>query len=110
MGDAAGIGPEIVLKALEDKNTREASRCVIIGDASYLRKAANELVSTFQLAEFGSQKHNAVEVFDLANLPDEFAIGVDSGITGKASAENIEDDWHVRNRGPHQPDGTCARS
>lgn len=90
MGDAAGIGPEIVLKALEDKNTREASRCVIIGDASYLRKAANELGSTFHLAEFGSQKNNAVEVFDVANLPDEFSIGVDAAITGKASAENIE--------------------
>lgn len=90
MGDAAGIGPEIVLKALEDKTLKEVSRCVIIGDASYLQKAANELGSTFHLAEFGSQKHNAVEAFDVANLPGEFAIGVDSGITGKASAENIE--------------------
>jgi 4-hydroxythreonine-4-phosphate dehydrogenase len=90
MGDAAGIGPEIVLKALEDKSLKAACRCVIIGDASFLRKAAVELGSTFDLVPFGEITENSVEVFDLANLPLEFEIGVDSAVTGKASAENIE--------------------
>ncbi|MFT3745656.1 MAG: 4-hydroxythreonine-4-phosphate dehydrogenase PdxA [Pyrinomonadaceae bacterium] len=90
MGDAAGIGPEIVLKALEDKTILVASRCVIIGDASFLRKTAAGLNATFQLTEFGEQAPNSVEVFDLANLPEEFAIGIDAAATGKASAENIE--------------------
>lgn len=90
MGDAAGIGPEIVLKALEDKVLKEACRCVIIGDASFLRKTASELGSTFGLVPFGEIADNSVEVFDLANLPSEFAIGVDAAVTGKASAENIE--------------------
>ena len=89
MGDAAGIGPEIVLKALADEELREACRCVIIGDASFLQKLAAELSCVFDLVPFGSQPENSVELVDLANLPTEFAIGVDAAVTGKASAENI---------------------
>ena len=32
MGDAAGIGPEIVLKTIADAQTQETARCVVIGD------------------------------------------------------------------------------
>ncbi|MEQ1604589.1 MAG: 4-hydroxythreonine-4-phosphate dehydrogenase PdxA [Pyrinomonadaceae bacterium] len=90
MGDAAGIGPEIVLKALEDKALKEACRCVIIGDTSFLRKTAKELASTFELTELSDEGANKVEVLDLKNLPAEFPIGIDAAVTGKASAESIE--------------------
>ena len=82
MGDAAGIGPEITLKALSDKDLRTACRCVIIGDAVHLRSLAGTL--GINIDELG------IEIFDLGNLPDNFEIGVDAAITGKASAENIE--------------------
>ncbi|MEO6655117.1 MAG: 4-hydroxythreonine-4-phosphate dehydrogenase PdxA [Pyrinomonadaceae bacterium] len=82
MGDAAGIGPEIVLKALADKNLRAACRCVVIGNAAFLRRAADDLGLG---ADF-----DGIEVFNLKNLPDEFEIGVDSAVTGKASAEYIK--------------------
>jgi 4-hydroxythreonine-4-phosphate dehydrogenase len=74
MGDAAGIGPEIVLKSLSDKRL-QGQRCIVIGDAAYLRKAGAD---------------ESVEIFDVANLPEQFEIGVDSAVTGKASAEYIE--------------------
>ena len=90
IGDAAGIGPEIVLKALADKELIEALRCVIIGDASVLRKSVGTLSSGFDLVPYGEQGLAAVEVVDLANLPEKFEIGIDAGLTGKASAENIE--------------------
>ncbi len=80
MGDAAGIGPEIVLKALSD--LREACSCVIIGDAFFLRKTAKDL----GLGEYIEK----AEIFDLKNLPTQFEIGVDAAVTGKASAEYIE--------------------
>ena len=88
MGDAAGIGPEIVLKALSDENLRRACRYVIIGDAFLLRKTADALGLDIELVSVGSGKN--VEVFDLKNLPDKFEIGVDAALTGKASAEYIE--------------------
>lgn len=82
MGDAAGIGPEITLKAITDESLKAACRCVIMGDAVYLRKLASNLgVEIDPLV---------VELFDLKNLPEYFAIGVDAAVTGKAAAENIE--------------------
>ena len=81
MGDAAGIGPEIVLKSLADEGLRQDYRCIIIGDAACLRKAAKQLGLDAVIEE--------AEVFDLNNLPADFEIGADSAITGKASAEYI---------------------
>ena len=80
IGDAAGIGPEIVLKALKDVQT--SCRFVIIGDAVHLRVLAEDLnVEIDPLT---------TEIFDLKNLPGHFTMGVDAAVTGKASAENIE--------------------
>lgn len=83
MGDAAGIGPEIVLKALADESLRAVCQFVVIGDAAFLRRAMGDL----GLAVLESEN---VEIFDLANLPPEFEIGIDQAVTGKASAEYIE--------------------
>lgn len=80
IGDAAGIGPEIVLKSLQDEVLKTSCECVIIGDAAYLRRIAAE-------RDIGLEK---VEIHDLANLPAHFEIGVDAAITGKAAGENIE--------------------
>jgi len=83
MGDAAGIGPEIVVKALVDDHLRSICRPMVIGDAACLLRAASDM----GLSIFDTRKE---EVFDLANLPTGFEIGVDNPVTGKASAENIE--------------------
>lgn len=89
MGDAAGIGPEIVLKSLADNNL--TNHCVVIGDAAHLAKVSAHLGLDVELVEFGSSSSSIrIEVFDLANLPPEFEIGVDAVATGKASAEYIE--------------------
>lgn len=40
MGDAAGIGPEIIIKALQHNKVYEICRPVVIGDAKILEKAA----------------------------------------------------------------------
>src|SRR2546421_6283806 len=91
MGDAAGIGPEIVLKASLDEDLRSACRCVIIGDAAVLRKTVADLGLGLELTDFRSDEpSDGIEVFDLKNLPAEFEIGVDAAVTGEASAEYIE--------------------
>lgn len=91
IGDAAGIGPEIVLKALTDEKARAAYRCVIIGDAAHLRKLAKFRGVPLNFQDFAADEPagDSVEIFDTSNLPDVFDIGCDQGITGKASAENI---------------------
>lgn len=93
MGDAAGIGPEIVLKALSDENLRTKCHCVIIGDGGHLREVASCLGINLGLTPMNEPSNgpqNGVEVFDLENLPSAFATGVDAAQTGKASAEYIE--------------------
>ncbi len=90
IGDAAGIGPEISLKAIADPELRSACRPVLIGDATVLRRSADEFGTDLTLVNFGDHEENAVEVVDLNNLPGHFKIGVDAEVTGRASAQNIE--------------------
>jgi 4-hydroxythreonine-4-phosphate dehydrogenase len=93
MGDAAGIGPEITLKAFADKNLQKICSPVVIGDVTYLRKTALDLGINFEFVEttenFPSNS-NHIAVHDLHNLPDQITLGEDSGVTGKAAAEYIE--------------------
>ncbi|MFP3344925.1 hypothetical protein R0J87_20835, partial [Halomonas sp. SIMBA_159] len=43
LGDPAGIGPEIVLKALADSSLREECEITVVGTRSLLEKNAQEL-------------------------------------------------------------------
>ena len=90
MGDAAGIGPEIVLKSLMDAEIRSDYRCVFIGDGRHLRNLAELRKVDLKITEFGDEEGDAVEVYDLGNLPATFETGTDQAATGKASAEYIE--------------------
>jgi 4-hydroxythreonine-4-phosphate dehydrogenase len=91
IGDAAGIGPEIVLKALSDNNFRETGRPVIIGDLKLLKKVATDLKIDGEFHPFDSQRipTNGFEVIDLDNLGD-VEPGVENAATGRASGEYIE--------------------
>lgn len=93
IGDAAGIGPEIVLKALSDDNLRISCRPLIIGDLAYLQNLKDRFAPNLDLAEFQEQMAadaGQIPVFDLKNLPKTVLSGEESGITGKASAEYIK--------------------
>lgn len=93
MGDAAGIGPEIVLKALSDESLRLTCRPLIIGDLAYLQNGKGRFAPNLDLVEFQDQTEadrEQIPVFDLKNLPQAVAPGEESGVSGKASAEYIE--------------------
>lgn len=89
IGDASGIGPEIVLKSLSDESVREACSCVVIGDGDHVQR----------LAELHGVDLGNVEIYDLANLPKEVETGHDSAVTGKAAGENIEAAVHLWREG-----------
>lgn len=93
MGDAAGIGAEIILKALTDEKIRKICTPVIIGDKSFLEKTARDLKLDFDFLEAGENvapDFNQTLVYNLNNLPGEITAGVESAATGKACAEYIE--------------------
>jgi 4-hydroxythreonine-4-phosphate dehydrogenase len=90
MGDAAGIGPEVVLKSLSEGGAR--SRCIIVGDLACLERTANKLslpVDLFSWTPKAKEPAGGVAVYDLNNLPPSFKIGVDAAKTGRASGEYI---------------------
>ena len=95
MGDAAGIGAEIIIKALSDKDFKGTFQPVIIGDAKFLRKTADFLETNlkFETVEknpVSSNKSEAVQIYDLDNLAEGFEIGQTSAVAGRAAAEYIK--------------------
>jgi 4-hydroxythreonine-4-phosphate dehydrogenase len=83
MGDAAGIGPEIVLRSLA--GSRSAGfNTLIIGDGEHLRSVASQ----FDVGEVLDRENVAFD--DLANLTEGFDLGTDNAVSGRASAEYIE--------------------
>lgn len=81
IGDAAGIGPEVTLKALGDPKLSNSAEIIVVGDAAHLGNVASR---------FGLRPMlTSVSVDDLKNLPPNIDYGLDSAATGKAAAENI---------------------
>ncbi len=101
MGDAAGIGAEIVLKALSDENLKEICQPIIIGDGAFLEKTARELNLPFDFVEAGKNPPTVSQtvIHNLKNLTDNIQIGEDSAPAGKASAEYIETAVHLWREG-----------
>lgn len=79
VGDAAGIGPEVTLKAIADERVISVCKTLVIGDAEFLSRTA---------AEFGLSE--PTELHDLSNLPDQVVPGSSTAATGKAAGEYIE--------------------
>jgi len=105
MGDPAGIGPEIVVKALINNDVIKAARCVIVGDrkiienAIHFTKAAIK-VNIINKPEEGVYEKGVLNLIDLDNVDmKEFVIGQVSGMCGKAAYEYIAKSIELANAG-----------
>lgn len=95
MGDPAGIGPEVVLKAVNNPEVYRVCIPVIIGDARHLERAAGLLnldISLRVISEgrWVETKPHEVQVIDLANVPDDLVLGKVQPKAGRAAVEYIE--------------------
>jgi len=95
MGDAAGVGPEVVIAALAHAAVREQCRPLVIGDAEQLARADRLLGAKLQIrAIAGPQdaqfKPGTVECIDLALLPADPPYGEVSAAAGEAAYRYIE--------------------
>lgn len=97
MGDAAGIGPEVIVKALKTPSIYEECLPVVIGDGKILEdvilKIKNEKlqISSIKNIEEAKFEFGTVDCLDLNNISlDELEIGKINEITGKASIEYIK--------------------
>ena len=95
MGDPAGIGPEVIVKAFQDDTLHLQSRAVVIGDARLLQATAKKYapeiqVHTIDRPDQGWYQTCAIDVIDLKNVPENISIGKPSSQAGQASYEAIK--------------------
>lgn len=96
MGDAAGIGPEIVVKMFDNPQNANAARRIVIGDARIIEDAVQRFTKTkpkvrgvdgISKAAFNDGE---IDVLDLANLSvSDFTPGQVNASCGKAFVEYI---------------------
>lgn len=96
MGDAAGIGPEIVIKALASAEVADSARCVVVGDKKILENALTfpnmpqMKINVIAEPADGVYEPGVLNLIDLDNIDmAQFKIGQISGMCGKAAYEYI---------------------
>jgi 4-hydroxythreonine-4-phosphate dehydrogenase len=95
MGDPAGIGPEVVLKAVAEAEVRDICQPVIIGDAQLLAHTARtlDLQCGYDIVQrdedLPPQSHEPI-IYHLNNIQGHIEPGIESGAAGKAAAQYIE--------------------
>lgn len=95
MGDATGCGPEIIAKALQDREIYEGSRPVVIGDKKIMERAVHIIGADLRCRivtepEQGGNDFGYIDIVDLNNLPVDLPFATVDGRAGKAAYEYVE--------------------
>lgn len=96
MGDPAGIGPEIVVKALRKNEIYDVCNPVVIGDADIIKKAAgicgiNQSINVIASSSQGIYNPDTVNIIDLSNIDTEiFRYGTVQAQNGQAAYDYIK--------------------
>jgi len=95
MGDPAGVGPEIIMKALAVPEVYEISRPLVIGDARRLAKAGKIVGSRLSIRTInepgdGRYRLGEVDCVDLEIVPDDLPFGKLSAKAGDAAFRFIQ--------------------
>lgn len=96
MGDAAGVGPEVIVKSLSLKEIYESCRPFVIGDAKVMGRAltiagVTARINPFRDPKDAKFKHGTIDVLDLENIDlAKLKMGQVNSMTGKASVEYVE--------------------
>lgn len=95
MGDAAGVGPEIIVKALATPEIYEISRPLVIGDAKILERAESIVRTGVRIRRVQSVDEAAfvpgtVDCLDLDLLPPDLPFGKVSAVAGDAAYRFVE--------------------
>ena len=96
IGDSAGVGPEIVAKALAIDKVYEAADVIVIGDKAVMEKAisivgADLCVNVVEKPSDGNYEKGILNLIDLHNIDQaSFVFGTVQAMCGKAAFEYIE--------------------
>ena len=95
MGDPAGIGPEIIAKALAREQVHQLCRPIVIGDLNIMRNAtryANVPLNVRPVAKVSDATfaRDGIDVFDLQNVDlERLELGKVSAMAGNAAFEAV---------------------
>jgi 4-hydroxythreonine-4-phosphate dehydrogenase len=95
MGDAAGVGPEVIMKALAHRELYAIARPLVVGDAKRLAAAgrivgSSLVVSAITEPEDARFEPGTVDCIDLALVPEDAPFGVLSAACGEAAYRFVE--------------------
>ncbi len=96
IGDPAGVGPEITVKSIANKDVFDAARVVVVGDKKVIEKAieicGKDLkVNVINEPEEGVYDEKTLNIIDLDNIDmDTFEYGKVQGMCGEAAYAYIE--------------------
>lgn len=95
MGDAAGIGAEIIVKSLADKHLYEIAQPVVIGDKKMMQRALDLLQSPLKInvvtnLDNLNTKYGTIDLVDLDNVPADLPYSQVDPRAGKAAYEYVE--------------------
>lgn len=101
MGDPAGIGPEIIVKALEQKSVWETCTPLVLGDPGIMKNALDLLSSTLTLhpvknveeIDKGERRINLLSLSHIAM--GQFSYGKPNKHTGNAMVSYIQEAIHL---------------
>lgn len=105
IGDPAGIGPEIVAKALANKDVFNTTRCIVIGDKDVMENAikiakVDLKINIVEEPEEGTYEEGILNLIDLDNIIfKELELGQVSAMCGKAAYAYIEKSIQLANDG-----------
>jgi len=111
MGDPSGVGPEIIVKSLNDKNIYDNCSPFVVGDLKILKRALNvtnidlELNSITNPEEAKSQ-YGTIDIIDLDLVSEDLPWGQVSPEAGNAAFRYLERAIQYANEGKIQ--GICT--
>ena len=97
MGDAAGVGPEVIMKSLGHAELYQQCRPLVIGDAVRLKEAGQIVKSKLKIRNLSpdtfdtaSYKFGEVDCLDLKLIPKDLPWGRISATAGDAAFRYVE--------------------
>src|ERR1700740_1556217 len=111
MGDAAGIGPEIIIKSLSHSDLYDRCRPLVIGDAGRLREAGRIVDSGLEVSAINNPSDakfafGIADCIDLKLIPEGLPWGRLSPISGDAAYQYLARAVELAKTG--QIDGICT--
>lgn len=103
-GDAAGIGPEIVVKTFADENFIGKFPAFVVGDFGVLHRAASAFAQTLDVQsidcpEQHSPKAGVMQVVNISELPADLPFGAVNAAAGQAAFQAIQTAIEWANKG-----------